>query len=61
MPLSATEISELDDLRQKRNLVGHYFGREKQKYEAPYFSNRVQFSVSHMISSLNILMLFTKL
>lgn len=37
MPLSATEISELDDLRQKRNLVGHYFGREKQKYEAPLF------------------------
>lgn len=35
MPLSAKEISELDDLRQKRNLVGHYFGREKQKYEAP--------------------------
>lgn len=35
MPLSTKEISELDDLRQKRNLIGHYFGREKQKYEAP--------------------------
>lgn len=37
IPLSEKEISELDDLRQKRNLVGHYFGREKQKYEAPLF------------------------
>lgn len=37
IPLSTTEIYELDDLRQKRNLVGHYFGREKQKYEAPLF------------------------
>lgn len=37
IPLTAEEISELDDLRQKRNLVGHYFGREKQKYEAPLF------------------------
>lgn len=37
IPLSEKEISELDDLRQKRNLVGHYFGREKQKYETPLF------------------------
>lgn len=37
IPLTAEEISGLDDLRQKRNLVGHYFGREKQQYEAPLF------------------------
>ncbi len=28
-------ISELDELRQKRNMVGHYFGRTKQQYEIP--------------------------
>ena len=37
IPLSKKEISDLDDLRQKRNLVGHYFGREKKKYETPLF------------------------
>ena len=34
-PLSDKDIKELDEIRQKRNLVGHYFGRIKQKYEAP--------------------------
>lgn len=28
-------ISELDELRRKRNEVGHFFGREKQQYEIP--------------------------
>lgn len=36
-PLTDTEVIELDDLRQKRNLVGHYFGREKKKYETPLY------------------------
>lgn len=35
IPLSDAEIDELDDLRKKRNLLGHYFGREKSIYEAP--------------------------
>ncbi len=48
IPLSEQEISELDDLRQKRNLVGHYFGRARQKYEIPlYFEPNPVQRVSH--------------
>ena len=28
-------IPQLEELRQKRNMVGHYFGRSKQHYEIP--------------------------
>ena len=34
-PISEFDLKQLDELRQKRNLVGHYFGRGKQKYQAP--------------------------
>ena len=34
-PLSNTEIEEIDNLRKDRNLIGHYFGREKKLYETP--------------------------
>ena len=34
-PISEPDLKSLDELRQKRNLVGHYFGRGKQKYQAP--------------------------
>lgn len=37
IPLSESEITLLDELRHKRNLVGHYFGREKSKYEVPLY------------------------
>lgn len=39
IPLSASDIAALDDLRQKRNMVGHFFGREKHKYEVPLYFN----------------------
>ena len=34
-PIASADIVELDQLRQSRNHVGHYFGRTKQRYEAP--------------------------
>ncbi len=34
-PIKESGLKELEELRQKRNIVGHYFGRIKQKYEAP--------------------------
>lgn len=34
-PISSNDITELDQLRQKRNQVGHHFGRTKQQYETP--------------------------
>lgn len=34
-PISEADLKQLDELRQKRNLVGHYFGRGKQQYQAP--------------------------
>lgn len=34
-PINNSDVKELDELRQKRNLVGHHFGRVKQKYETP--------------------------
>lgn len=34
-PICELDLKQLDELRQKRNLVGHYFGRGKQKYQAP--------------------------
>ncbi|MBQ7661022.1 MAG: hypothetical protein IJS44_03100 [Clostridia bacterium] len=46
-PLQETELSELDDLRRTRNLVGHYFGRDKKVYEAPLL---IQSSPAYRVS-----------
>lgn len=35
IPITEDEIIALDELRLKRNLVGHYFGRQKKNYETP--------------------------
>lgn len=35
IPIAEDEIKALNELRLKRNLVGHYFGRAKKNYETP--------------------------
>lgn len=34
-PISDADILLIDEMRRKRNSVGHYFGRNKDDYEAP--------------------------
>jgi hypothetical protein len=34
-PISDSDILLIDEMRRKRNSVGHYFGRNKDDYEAP--------------------------
>ena len=34
-PIEETDVLLIDEMRRKRNSVGHYFGRKKDDYEAP--------------------------
>lgn len=47
-PISELDLKQLDELRHKRNLVGHYFGRGKQQYHAPLsFASKPVERLSH--------------
>lgn len=46
-PLHEAEVLELDELRRTRNLVGHYFGRDKKVYETPLL---IQSSPAYRVS-----------